>query len=130
MGFTGFGFKIEEEKKTLIFLTDNELDYQHKNGKSYTEYISFCRDADLLIHDAQYSEEEYYRVKTWGHSTYNTVINLAADARVKRLMLFHHDPSRTDSKLDQLDLECQKIIQDRRGRFNFSIAKEGRELIL
>jgi phosphoribosyl 1,2-cyclic phosphodiesterase len=126
----GFGFKIEEEKKTLVFLTDNELDYQHKNGKSYTEYVSFCRDADMLIHDAQYSDEEYSRFRMWGHSTYNTVIDLASDARVKRLMLFHHDPARTDKNLDQLGLKCQEIVQNRKGKFNFSIAKEGREIVL
>ena len=126
----GYGYKIEEEEKTLVFLTDNELDYQHKGGKSYSEYVSFCRGADLLIHDAQYTNEEYSHVRTWGHSTFSTVIDLAADAQVKRLMLFHHDPDRTDKNLDQLNLKCQEIIQRRKGRFNFSLAKEGREIIL
>lgn len=64
---------------------------------------AFCRDADLLIHDAQYTEAEYQPGKLgWGHSSVEYTISLAQRARVKRVALFHHDPIRTDGQLDEL----------------------------
>jgi phosphoribosyl 1,2-cyclic phosphodiesterase len=126
----GFGYKIIEYNRTFIFLTDNELEYQHTNGKSYTEYVSFCRDADLLIHDAQYTNEQYSFSKTWGHSTYEAAVNLAIDARVKRLLLFHHDPDRMDKELDGIVEQYQRTIQQRKGRLHCMAASEGREIVI
>jgi phosphoribosyl 1,2-cyclic phosphodiesterase len=126
----GFGFKITENDKSLVFLSDNELDFQHTHGKSYTEYVSFCRNVDLLIHDAQYSDDQYAITKTWGHSTYSSALNLALDARVKRLMLFHHDPDCTDKALDTIVERCQKDILRRSSKLHCTAASEGREIII
>ncbi len=57
---------------------------------------------DLLIHDAQYSTEEYPPRVGWGHSTFTDAIEFAAAASVKRLVLFHHDPGHSDARLDAL----------------------------
>jgi ribonuclease BN (tRNA processing enzyme) len=66
----------------------------------------FCKGADLLIHDTQYTEAEYQPGKLgWGHSSVEYAINLAKRAGVKRLGLFHHDPLRTDKQLDELSAQ-------------------------
>ena len=99
----GMGYKFTENGKTFVFLTDNELgDFRHDGGLKDEDYIEFCQNADLLFHDAQYTEEEYKHTKGWGHSTYQAAINLAIKANVKSLGLFHHDPDRTDSELDNI----------------------------
>ncbi len=62
----------------------------------------FFRDADLLIHDSQYTEEEYQTKVNWGHSSFEHAIASANRAGVKKLILFHHDPDRTDEQIDEL----------------------------
>jgi ribonuclease BN (tRNA processing enzyme) len=59
-------------------------------------------EADLLIHDAQYTDEEYQRCIGWGHSTYRHAFEFAAQVGAKRLVPFHHDPSHDDDTLDRL----------------------------
>ena len=107
----GWGYKLIENGKTVVFLTDNELGCRHEGGWSRDEYVALCRGADLLLHDAQYTDEEYRRTRGWGHSTYREAVDLAIDAGVGRLGLFHHNPDRTDDDLDrQVDL-CHKHIR-------------------
>ncbi|MBA2698455.1 MAG: hypothetical protein H0U61_06725 [Nocardioidaceae bacterium] len=59
-----------------------------------------ARDADVLIHDAQYTAEEYPERRTFGHSTIDYALGLAEAAGVGRVVLFHHDPLRSDDELD------------------------------
>jgi phosphoribosyl 1,2-cyclic phosphodiesterase len=107
----GYGCRLIEHGKKFIFLTDNELGFHHKGGLTPAEYVELCRDADLLLHDAQYTDEEYKYTRGWGHSTYKDATDLAIQAGVKRMGLYHHDPDRSDDDLDrQLDL-CRKQIK-------------------
>jgi phosphoribosyl 1,2-cyclic phosphodiesterase len=106
----GYGFKFMEDGKTFVFLTDNELGFRHAGGLSREEYVAFCRDADTLFHDAQYTAEEYRHTCGWGHSTYRDATDLAIEAGVKRLGLFHHDPGRTDDDLDRQTDYCWEQI--------------------
>jgi phosphoribosyl 1,2-cyclic phosphodiesterase len=108
----GFGFKFVERQKTFVFLTDNELRVRHPGGLSRRTYEAFCRGADLLIHDAQYTDEEYRVTRGWGHSTYGDATDLAIRAAVRRLGLFHHDPDRTDDELDRQVRACRKRIRE------------------
>ena len=92
--------------------------------------LRFYQGADLLIHDTQYTQQEYLESKIgWGHSTYEFAVNSAHKAGVKHLLLFHHDPLRTDEQLNQL-------IDDYRGRVESKTsmriegAREGMEIIL
>jgi phosphoribosyl 1,2-cyclic phosphodiesterase len=110
----GYGFKIQEAGRTFVFLPDNELGGHHEGGLEFAAYVDFCRGADLLFHDAQYTEEEYQRTRGWGHSTYGDTVRLAMAAGVKRLGLFHHDPARTDDELDQQVARCRQQLQDER----------------
>jgi phosphoribosyl 1,2-cyclic phosphodiesterase len=64
---------------------------------------SFFQGADLLIHDAQYTESEYAAHLGWGHSCYEQAIDAAVRAEVKKLVFFHHDPARTDEQLAELE---------------------------
>ena len=107
----GYGFKFTELGKTFIFLTDNELGFPHEGGWSRAQYVDFCRGADLLFHDAQYTDAEYERTRGWGHSSYTDATDLAIEAGVQRLGLFHHDPDRTDDDLDRQVACCRERIQ-------------------
>jgi phosphoribosyl 1,2-cyclic phosphodiesterase len=101
------GFRFSENNRSFCFLTDNEL--HAENGKtSYKDFVEFTRGADLLIHDAQYTEEEYKRRIGWGHSTYDQVAKLAQESGVKELMITHHDHFSTDQFIDKNIKEVRK----------------------
>jgi phosphoribosyl 1,2-cyclic phosphodiesterase len=106
----GIGFRFEEKGRSFVYLTDNELGYQHPGGMAYDDYREFSKGADLLVHDAEYLPGEYRKTKRWGHSTYTEALQLALDAGVSRLGLFHHNPDRTDDALDQMVEECRKKV--------------------
>ncbi|MBU1964416.1 MAG: MBL fold metallo-hydrolase, partial [Proteobacteria bacterium] len=87
----GRGYRFEEEGRSFVFLTDNELTYRHPGGLKYEDYRAFAKKADLLVHDAEYLPEDYLLTRTWGHSVYTDAVRLALDAGVARLGLFHHN---------------------------------------
>ena len=89
----------------------------------------FCRDADLLVYDTQYTQVEYDTGKKgWGHSSIETAIDMAKRNRVKRLALFHHDPLRNDDELDKLSKLYCNPFPDSNLRVFF--AREGTQIIL
>ena len=108
----GFGFKLEDQGRTFVFMPDNELAFHHENGPSFADYVDFCRGVDLLFHDAQYTDAEYQRTRGWGHSTYADTLRMATEAGVKRLGLFHHDPMRTDDDLDRQVDWCRQQLRE------------------
>lgn len=126
----GYGYKFFENGKSFVLLTDNELGYQHPEGRLPYEYVDFARDADLLFHDAQYTEAEYEKTRTWGHSTFKQALKLALDAKVKRFGIFHHDPDRTDTELDQIVADLQQSVRERGADLEVFAVKEGMEIIL
>jgi phosphoribosyl 1,2-cyclic phosphodiesterase len=109
----GMGYRFEEEGKSFVFLTDNELTYRHPGGMGYEDYCSFVKGADLLIHDAEYRPEDYHLTRTWGHSVFTDTLRLALDAGVARLGLFHHNQERTDRALDEMTKECRRVATGR-----------------
>lgn len=106
----GFGYRFEENGSVFIFLTDNELSDNSPDKLSFDTYADFCKNADLLIHDAEFSNDEIRDFKLWGHSSYTEAINLGIKAKVKRLGLFHINSSRTDSQVDLMVKEGKKLI--------------------
>jgi phosphoribosyl 1,2-cyclic phosphodiesterase len=106
----GRGYKFIEDGKTFVFLTDNELGYIHPNGLTLNDYVAFSFQADLLIHDAEFTPEEYHRYIEWGHSSYEDVLNLASRAEVKKLGLFHLNQNRTDDAMDAIVDDCRQVI--------------------
>ena len=123
----GLGFRFREGQKTLVFLTDNELDAK---GKSFNDYVAFCQGADILIHDSHYIPEEISRHRGWGHSDYQSVIDLALKAHVKKLILFHHAPLRKDSDLVKIMILCQDLIRKRNSNLEIEAAKENSVSVL
>ena len=106
----GLGFKITENDRSFVFLTDNELAMTYSEGSLYEDFVTFCRGADLLIHDGEYTDEEYLLTRSWGHSRYRDAVQLAMDAGVARLGLFHHNQDRTDAAVDSIVDECQTLL--------------------
>lgn len=103
----GYGFKFEENGASFVFLSDNELGYVHEKGRDFEYYVEMCNNCDLLIHDAQFYQEEYQRILSfseipWGHSTVEEVAQLANRCNPKRVGLFHIAPERTDDEVDQM----------------------------
>lgn len=109
----GVGYRIEEDESVFVFLTDNELTFEHPGGLDREEYLDFAKGADLLYHDAEYRPEEYERTRGWGHSVYLDALELALEAGVKRFGLFHHNQDRTDEDLDAMVRDCKRIISSR-----------------
>lgn len=106
----GRGYKFMEDGKTFVFLTDNELRYVHNGGRTFSDYVDFCSGADLLMHDAEYTHEEYKIKKGWGHSVFTDTLELALKAKVKKLGLFHHNSERSDREVDEMVETCNSII--------------------
>ena len=107
----GFGYRFSENGKTFVFLTDNELEHQHPGGLLYHDYVEFCRNADLLIHDSEFTDAEYVRTRSWGHSRYRKAVELACEAGVSRFGLFHHNQDRTDSAMLEIVQDCQHLAR-------------------
>jgi phosphoribosyl 1,2-cyclic phosphodiesterase len=99
------GFRIEVDGRALTYLTDHEPGLAMDLSAVAPEWISglaLARRADLLIHDCQYTDEEYESHVGWGHSSTSQVATFAAKAEVRRLVLFHHDPLHSDAELDRM----------------------------
>lgn len=95
-------YRVDYKGKSFVYATDTE----HGSDRDQ-QLINFAKGADVLVYDAMYTEDEYLgRVggpKTgWGHSTFQNAVKVAAQAEVGTLVLFHHDPTRTDDALDAL----------------------------
>jgi phosphoribosyl 1,2-cyclic phosphodiesterase len=106
----GSGYKFIEAGKSFVFLTDNELGYIHPGGLPFADYLDFCGGADLLIHDAEYTPQEYKTFIEWGHSAYSHALDLAHQAGVKKLGLFHLNQERTDINMDIIVKDCRQRI--------------------
>jgi phosphoribosyl 1,2-cyclic phosphodiesterase len=98
--------------------------------KENEKLLDFYRDADILIHDCQYTREEYISSKIgWGHSFFEHAIDSAHAANVKKVVLFHHDPLRTDKELMALEKYCRELVNNR-WDLKIVVAKEGMEIEL
>jgi phosphoribosyl 1,2-cyclic phosphodiesterase len=124
----GLGYRFEEDGKSIVFLTDNELAYIHPGGRSFNDYIEFAKNADILIADADYTDEEYKYRKGWGHSTYTQAFELAVKAKVGKLYFFHHNQDRTDKEIDKILLHFNKIAKKRNLNLKCFAAMEGETL--
>ncbi len=117
------GYRVEYRGRSICYITDNEI-YPAFTGLREEGYINklvnFVSDADVLITDSTYMDEDYRQHVNWGHSPLSEVVNLAHRAKAKTLYLFHHDPNQDDraitakleeatSLLRQLDSSTQCI---------------------
>jgi phosphoribosyl 1,2-cyclic phosphodiesterase len=115
---SGYGYKFIEDGKVFVFLTDNELGFTHPTGLSRENYIHFCAGAKLLIHDAEYTPDEYRKTVGWGHSVYTETLSLAGKAGVGTLGLFHLNQDRTDRQMDGLVKAAHRHITEKGYEFD------------
>ncbi len=121
----GHAYRIEEDGVSFAYITDNELDPPEKPLTSYDEWVEYCRGVDLLIHDAQYIESDMPAKHGWGHSLISQVRQLAVDAQVKNVAMYHHDPERTDAELDEIAIESANYFKSKNSKIGSYIAAEG-----
>ncbi|MFC1680069.1 MBL fold metallo-hydrolase, partial [Elusimicrobiota bacterium] len=100
------GFRFEAYGKTLCYISDHESYVRFQGESEMTrqkeaELVEFVRGCDILISEAQYTEEEYEYKRGWGHSTFTDVVDRAIASKCKHLVLFHHDPVHTDEMMDR-----------------------------
>lgn len=122
------GYRIKVGGEVICFIPDNELDgdmYGELDPGFESRIIDFVGDADLLLHDSMYTEEEYPSRVGWGHSTFEQTLRLAMEAGVKKVLFTHHDPVRTDYELDALVAKMREDAARVGNGLQVEAAKEG-----
>jgi phosphoribosyl 1,2-cyclic phosphodiesterase len=125
------GFRIEEDGRSLAYIPDHEpsagVDLRTL-GPDWISGSQLADAVDVLLHDSQYSEDEYPRHIGWGHCSIEHVVTFAQLTAVKRLVLFHHDPLHTDDALDALCARARQLWDGDEGAVD--LAYEGMEIDL
>lgn len=121
------GYRIKAGGKTCVYMTDNEL---NSMDPVYQKLVDFCEGADLLIHDAQYTPDEYTAKTGWGHSSYVDAVQFAIECDVKRLAHFHHDPEHDDTVVDRMVEKSRRMIQEKNSSIKCFGARESLEIEL
>ena len=125
-----FGYKITIDDKVICYFTDNEIDPPYEKSIELNELTNQCRNADILIHDAQYTEDDMPLKHGWGHSLISQVTELGKSAEVKNLVYYHHDPERTDDLLDKELEKAAKTLKENGSSVQPYFAYEGLKLTL
>ena len=116
---TAMGYRVTWQDRTVVYATDTE----HYPDRLDENLMHLARDANMLIYDACYTDEEYHDPKApkigWGHSTWQEAIRLAKAAGVKKAVIFHHDPNHNDDFLDNVEAQVQSVFD------NSVLAREG-----
>lgn len=126
------GYRVEANGVSICYVPDNELEggsYPVDGGDWRERFHEFIAGADVLIHDAMYTNEEYRNRVGWGHSTFEQTLDLAVEAGVERLLFFHHSPDRTDLALDGI-VERFQARAARIGGPHVAAATEGMDLVV
>ena len=125
-------YRIKVDGRTICLVPDNEIDGDmYDLGPNWDRrFLDFVGDADLLIHDSMYTDEEYKKRVGWGHSTFSQSLRLAEEAGAKRLLFFHHDPTRTDDALDEIVSRMRDDSASRGSSLEVDAAAEGIDLRL
>jgi phosphoribosyl 1,2-cyclic phosphodiesterase len=108
-GGTTLGYRISDSESAVAYLPDHGPQALGAGPSGFGELheaaLALAQDATVLIHDGQYTADEFERVASFGHSAVDYAIALARTCRVSRLLLFHHDPGRTDDQIDAIVAE-------------------------
>jgi phosphoribosyl 1,2-cyclic phosphodiesterase len=133
-GALGYRFSEQHDNdRALVYISDNELGpgakYDAREGWR-DGLVDFVRDARVLVHDTMYTAEEYDHFRGWGHSTYDEVVELALEAGVRQLVLYHHKPERSDDEVDRRVDECRAFVARAGGKLEILPAAEGMTLLV
>jgi phosphoribosyl 1,2-cyclic phosphodiesterase len=124
------GYRIKERNAVLAYVPDHEPALGPDGILPEKKWISgydIVTEADLLLHDAQYTREEYKTRIGWGHSCFEDALKLASITGVKELLLFHHDPSHNDARLHEIYAELRNTKER---LLPFDLAREGMDIEL
>ncbi len=139
------GYRLFTSAGSIAFLPDHEPyrflhspkanDMSPEEAKKTGEQkriglAKFLHDSDILILDAQYTDTEYERHIGWGHGSVSSAVSLALDAKVHRLLIFHHDPSHDDTRVDAMVEDARRLIRERGKELEVDAAREGEEISL
>lgn len=130
-GAVGYRFADAATGESFVYISDNELASTggHGTGANWRAgLVEFVRGSQLLIHDATYTNDEYQGRRGWGHSTYDEAVALALDAGVDELVLFHHNPERSDDELGHHVAACQAMVRALGNPLRVRAAAEGMTL--
>lgn len=132
------GYRVEADGASVLYLCDHEPYWEplwHSDAEpgrlesilheGDRRHAQFMVGADVVVHDAQYTPEEYPNRKNWGHSTWSYVTQIAAAAGVKRLILTHHDPTHDDAFLADVEQKAQELAQSMGSSMTVCCAREG-----
>lgn len=135
------GYRIETDGASVVYLCDHEpfaetllhesvapsddAGIAHEGDRRHARFMA---DAGLVIHDAQYTPEEYPAKKNWGHSTYEYAVDLAGAARVRQLVLTHHDPAHDDRFIEDVEKRARGYAAKRGHNVDICFAFEGLEV--
>ena len=130
------GYAFSHRSKKIVYATDNEVavegqpesDGSAKLRIASPELVNSLRGADLLIADGQYTDAEYPPKKGWGHTSCLTAVDLAIQAGAKQLAIFHHDPTHSDSVVDEIIESCRQRANGFSSELVVFAAREGMEL--
>ena len=140
-----YGYRIDVGDKSVMYVSDNEVQFLKTSvAKRIHEFedderelldrmiteqrsseVSVVENVDVLIHDAQYTPHDYNNKRGWGHSCYVDTVNLAIDADVRCLYLYHHDPTYDDQQVEAIHRDCLQIIRERKSDMECRVAREG-----
>ena len=101
------GFRVEAEGRSIAYLPDHQAPFDRRAVPD--SVFELCQGVDLLIHDGQYTDDEFSIKPDWGHSTPAYAVHVAAEAGARRLMLSHHDPSHNDRELDRILNQARRL---------------------
>jgi phosphoribosyl 1,2-cyclic phosphodiesterase len=137
------GYRIEADGVSIVYLSDHEpfsetlwradarsggvSSILHDGDRRHAE---FMQGADLVIHDSQYTSQEYLSKKNWGHSTYQYCVKVAAAAEVKHLALIHHDPLHDDAAILEIEKSAQALAERRMSGPHVFCAYEGCDIVV
>ena len=113
-------YRLEVGNTVIVYCTDIEHPEDHLNPNA----IEIARDADILINDAQFTDEELPAHKGWGHSSWQQSTAIAKKANVKQLVLFHHSPNNNDAAINKIEKDAQEVFK------NTVASREGLEIKL
>jgi phosphoribosyl 1,2-cyclic phosphodiesterase len=119
------GFRVESKRGVFTYIPDHEPALGRVGLQHDTRWLSgsdLVQGADILLHDAQYTTEEYNARKGWGHSAMEDALEFASLTGVKRLLLSHHDPMHSDARLDEMFATLRERTSV---NFTFEMAVEG-----
>lgn len=118
------GYRVSAQGYSAVYATDTE----HDPNRIDDNLVRLARNADVLIYDATYTDEEYHdphlSKRGWGHSTWQEAVKVARAANVKQLVIFHHDPAHSDVFLDRVALAAKAAFS------GATLAQEGMEIAL